>query len=117
MKKDLDDCADLIRSGYFSSFEQPDPLRVRISFRHSEASFSVQVPRFYPSKPPVVYIDNLRLQGEGWQSRLACVEKDGRVNIPILNAQWVAIYSMRDVFNALEMLVLHVSLSLSQALQ
>jgi hypothetical protein len=89
--------------------------------------YSIQVPRFYPNKPPIVHMENHHkvslapphtciprrssscvlpaAHAATWpqmHSRHPCVDRDGRLHLSILSDEWMCVYSIQTVFRALE---------------
>ena len=71
---------------------------MRFGFPHHRSIFVVQLPRFYPSQPPCVSVEGF---AHGLP-RPPCIDESSRLSIPLLQHEWNAVRTMRDVFCAAE---------------
>lgn len=58
---DITECEDLISSGMIGLIrDSQNPLMAHMTIKGSSLGFDIYVPRFYPHKPPSIFIHDVR---------------------------------------------------------
>jgi len=100
---DWDHCKELVDQGMVTFLRNPrTPLRFQFYFpdlRKAGLSlpniFNIQIPRFYPHQPPIIFCDC------SFYQQCAFVGSDGRVIDPLLNQNWSSILTLQDVITTM----------------
>mmetsp|Transcript_7423 Transcript_7423/g.9248 ORF Transcript_7423/g.9248 Transcript_7423/m.9248 type:complete len:304 (-) Transcript_7423:150-1061(-) len=99
LEHDWEHCAELIESGLVTFVRNiRNPLNFQFFFpdlRKSGLSlpttFSIQIPRFYPHQPPIIFCDR------SFSAQCPFVDSNGQIKNPFFQEEWNSISTLKDV--------------------